>query len=231
MIFPEITSMALQSDGKIVVAGIAFGQTSRDFFVARYNSDGTLDVSFGGGGGLLTDFGENTDDLAASVAVQPDGKIVVAGVQRPESSTGTFLDYDFAVARYTSGGVLDTSFGTGGVVTTDFGATADIAFSMAVQSDGKIVVAGSTVPDESLDLDFALARYNSAASSTPLSAQAASSPPTSTPRPLTSASAWHCSPTARSWWPVLPGSEDRQTSPSCATTAAARWTRALTATE
>jgi len=136
---PDGFSVALQPDGKIVVAGYAGG----DFALARYNSDGALDTSFGSGGKVTTDFGGS--DAGYSVALQPDGKIVVAG----------YAGLDFALARYNSDGALDTSFGTGGKVTTDFSGGRDVGYSVALQPDGKIVVAGYA------GVDFALARYNS----------------------------------------------------------------------
>ena len=77
---------------------------------ARYNSDGSLDTSFGIGGSVVTGLLRGSD-----VVIQPDGKIVVAG-----DSLGPQMNGDFAVARFNSDGSLDTSFGIGGVVTTDF---------------------------------------------------------------------------------------------------------------
>jgi len=132
--------VAIQSDGKIVVAG----RTNADFALVRYNTDGSLDTSFGGDGLVVTDIGINSPDAAFALAIQPDGKIVVAG------NVGA----DIALARYNVNGSLDTSFGIGGVVITDvLPGSADAAFDVAIQSDGKIVVAGST------NADFMIARY------------------------------------------------------------------------
>ncbi len=111
---------------------------------------GDLDASFGMGGVLTTNFG-GTYDWAYGVAVQPDGRIVAAGVS---NAGGT---YDFALARYTADRSLDPTFGNGGTVTTDFGGSYDWAYSLALQPDGKLVVAG--VSDRSGSKDFALARY------------------------------------------------------------------------
>jgi uncharacterized delta-60 repeat protein len=125
--------VAVQSDGKIVVAGGAIdtGSGIFDFAVARYNSNGTLDTSFSGDGKLTTDLGD--DDTAYAVAIQGDGKIVVAG----ESVAGVGL------ARYTSDGSLDSTFGTGGIVTVMAGgAAAYLGSAMTLQSDGKILVSG-----------------------------------------------------------------------------------------
>ena len=129
--------MALQADGKIVVVGDAY-----DFRVARYNPNGSLDTSFGGGGVVVTP----GIGSAYSVAIQADGKIVVAGG-------------GFAVVRYNPNGSLDTTFNGTGIVSTQINNGSSHARSVAIQSDGKIVVAGdnSTGP---FTLAFAIVRYN-----------------------------------------------------------------------
>jgi uncharacterized delta-60 repeat protein len=129
-----------QPDGKIV----AVGSTADDFALARYNPNGSLDTSFSGNGKQTTDFFGS--DEGNGVALQGDGKIVVVG--------GT-VDGDFALARYNPNGSLDTSFSGDGKQTTDFGGFGDEATGVALQGNGRIVVAGSTG-----DGDFALARYN-----------------------------------------------------------------------
>ena len=118
---------------------------------------GDLDPTFGSNGKVKTDFNRN-NDLAYGMALQPDGKVIVAGI----SFAGLSAEGgDFAVARYNTNGTLDTSFGVGGKVTTDFGLT-ETASSVVVQSDGKIIVAGGTYPIfPSSGGQFALARYNS----------------------------------------------------------------------
>jgi uncharacterized delta-60 repeat protein len=108
---------------------------------------GVLDPLFSGDG-KLTDWLSLGDDSVSGVAVQPDGKIVVAG------SSWTVRSDDFAVARYNLDGSLDSTFGTGGKVTTDFGSSYDWAYAVAIQPDGKIVLAGQS------QFDFALVRYN-----------------------------------------------------------------------
>ena len=147
-------SVAVQPDGKIVVAGEANIDGNFDFELVRYNTDGTLDNSFGAGGKVSTDFGLFEQGysyaLAYSLALQPDGKIVLAG----EATFGTFnAQADFALARYNSDGTLDASFGIGGKVTTNVGGGRDAAFSVAIQPDGNIVAGGFA------RFDFALARY------------------------------------------------------------------------
>src|SRR5262245_7025773 len=150
-----VLSVAVQPDGKIVAAGQTLINGSTDFSLVRYNNDGTLDASFGTGGTVTTDVStDGNNDLASSVVVQPNGKIVVAG----QTIISESFDFAFALARYNTDGTLDASFGTGGIVTTDFAASLTQAVSVALQTDGKIVAAGQTFVNGSLD--FALARYN-----------------------------------------------------------------------
>jgi uncharacterized delta-60 repeat protein len=146
----RVYSVAIQSDGKIVVAGVSYTGSSNDFALVRYNTDGSLDTSFDSDGKVTTDFGGGNDQ-AFSVAIQSDGKIVAAGNSRNGN-------WDFALARYNTDGSLDTSFDSGGKVTTDFGGGNDRAYSVAIQSDGKIVAAGYS--SNGSNNDFALARYN-----------------------------------------------------------------------
>jgi len=150
-------SIAVQSNGKIVVAGRAYIGAGFDAALARYESDGMLDASFGTGGKVITDFG-GSNDLVSSVAVQPDGNIVAAG------QANVVRGYGFALARYTSSGTLDASFGAGGIVTTDFGIfdqgfSVAYAASLAVQLDGRMVAAGRAYINGGFH--SGLARYNS----------------------------------------------------------------------
>ncbi|MFN6564474.1 MAG: putative Ig domain-containing protein [Nostoc sp. ChiSLP01] len=145
-------SIAVQDDGKILVAGYSNNGTDDDFAIARYNSDGTLDTTFNTTGKVTTDFNASNDG-SYSIAVQDDGKILVAGY----SNNGT--DDDFAIARYNSDGTLDTTFNTTGKVTTDFNASKEGGNSITVQDDGKILVAGYS--NNGTDDDFAIVRYNS----------------------------------------------------------------------
>lgn len=127
-------AVAAQADGKTVVAGYSVVAGKYQVALARYTVAGALDTSFGSGGRVLTDAGPDHDQ-AYAVAIQPDDKIVVAGW-----TYGT--SFDFLVVRYTATGALDGSFGTGGVVTIPISGDTDIANSLALQSDGKILVAG-----------------------------------------------------------------------------------------
>jgi uncharacterized delta-60 repeat protein len=150
----------VQPDGKIVAAGYArSGNDSNtdNFALARYNPDGSLDQSFGAGGKQITDFFGN-QDVASGLAIQSDGKVVAAGYARHGTDSSTS---DFALARYNQDGTLDQSFGTGGRQTTDFFGHSDQANDMAIQPDGKILLAGFTY--QAVDpstCNFALARYN-----------------------------------------------------------------------
>jgi uncharacterized delta-60 repeat protein len=150
-------AIAIQSNGTIIVAGQAYNpnSSSYDFGLAAYTTNGSLDASFGTGGLQTTDFFGNQDQGVA-IAIQSDGKIVVAGqVYNPG---GTY--YDFGLARYNTDGSPDADFDTDGKLTTDFFNYTDYAFAIAIQSDGKIVVAGQAGDYVSNNDDFALARYN-----------------------------------------------------------------------
>jgi len=141
--FDNWCAIALQANGKIVLAG----DDQNNFIVARLTANGGIDNTFSGDGKLTTNF--NGADGANGVAVQQNGKIVVAGQGGPNS--------DFALARYTSTGTLDNSFGTGGKVTTNFGGL-DLGYAIALQKDGKIVVAGQAIAKGVSGV--AVARYN-----------------------------------------------------------------------
>ncbi len=141
-------SAAIQSNGKIIVAGSYNNGSNSDFLVIRYDTSGNIDNNFGQGGSVNTDF-NNSDDFGSSVAIQSDGRILVAG------SSGS----DFAAARYNTDGSPDNTFGSGGKVTIDFGNSDDLGSSVIVQSDGKIIVAGSS--SNGINFDFSMARLNS----------------------------------------------------------------------
>lgn len=130
-------ALALQADGRILVAGYTTNGTETDFLLLRYNSDGTPDTGFNGSGMVVTPLGGG-NDMATGVAVQGDGGIVVAGT----SWNGT--DNDFAVVRYTSTGGLDTTFNLTGKVVTDFGGHLDESAGGMVLRGSGIVVAGTT---------------------------------------------------------------------------------------
>ncbi|MEO6871951.1 MAG: hypothetical protein ABI233_07000 [Chthoniobacterales bacterium] len=148
--------VAIQSDGKIVVAGFADATASAesaDFALARYDADGTLDTTFGTGGKVTTDFG-GSQDIGRDLAIQADGKILVVGLYQKGS------DSAFALARYTPSGQLDPTFGQGGKVLTHFPGVPQNERSrfIVIQSDQKIVIGGSVVNNATGE-DFALVRY------------------------------------------------------------------------
>ncbi len=152
----EITSIAFDvgtNAGKVLVAGtISSAATNVDFGLARYNADGSLDTSFGGGTGkVTTDFGLNQPERGNALAVQNDGKILIAGSAN---------DYnDFALARYNTDGSLDTSFGGGtGKVVTNL-VEYEHALSLTIQSNDKILVAGKGNDGEG-NAGGILIRYN-----------------------------------------------------------------------
>jgi uncharacterized delta-60 repeat protein len=137
-------SVALQPDGKILLAGSA----GHAFAVARYLSDGTPDTSFDGDGSRTVDFNADTDAVAYSMALQPDGKVVLAGV----AWTGNA--YEMSVARLNPDGGLDTSFEGDGKAMVSAGTwDGSTGFHVLVQPDGRIVVTG----DASVEGDYDLA--------------------------------------------------------------------------
>lgn len=155
------TSVALTSEGKILLAGYSSNGTNPDFALAQFNADGTLDTSFGVGGpegsGLVrTDVGGG--DAAFAMTLQPDGRILAAGY----SSNGA--NDDLTVVRYLADGTLDSAFSPGGadgsgVVRTDILAGNDYVRGIVVLPDGSIVVGGETQNGGVTSL--ALARYSS----------------------------------------------------------------------
>ena len=146
--------IAVQSNGKIVVAGYKCVNEICDAALARYNANGQLDITFSGDGKQITDFAGG-DNGADGLAIQSNGKIVVAGWV----SNGT--GYDFAVYRYNANGNLDNTFSKDGRVRISFGpGRQDSAADLAIQSDGKIVVAGYSSDLNYDNGNFAVARLN-----------------------------------------------------------------------
>ncbi len=152
------SSVVIQPDGKIVVAGGAFPlfTFAGNFEVVRYNPNGSLDRSVGNGGIVTTTFPEGS--YASDVALQTDGKIIAAGTVFVDFIPGESSNTDFALARYNPDGTADTTFGNGGQVSTDFVGLEDDAFSVLIQPDGKIVAVGSA-NNPATYYDFAAVRY------------------------------------------------------------------------
>lgn len=129
--------VALQADGKIVAAGRKTAEVLSDVTMVRYHPDGRVDSLFGNDGIVVTNIRE--EDEAFSIAIQPDGQIILAGFASISASG------DFAVARYNPDGTLDKFFGEGGKVITDIDGVnaSDFIKAMVLLPDGKILVAGN----------------------------------------------------------------------------------------
>ena len=155
--FDVCNAVALQSDGKIVVAGSAHLQGDK-FAMARYNSNGMLDNTFGNRGIVTNSLGIGGGQ-AYALALQPGGKLIVAGWWTCPH-TGRSGDTDPVAARYNADGTRDSTFGTQGVVQTHMG-WHDVAYSLAFDDEGRIIVAGSSWngPSARYDYDFAVQRY------------------------------------------------------------------------
>jgi uncharacterized delta-60 repeat protein len=152
-------SVLALADGRILVAGrISTSLGDDDFLIIRLNSDGTFDFSFGVNGIVTTDLDE--DDSFSNIVLQPDGKIVAAG------SSGVFYpdgdeDYQWIIARYSANGSLDTQFSSDGIVEAFECGGNDSASSVALQSDGEIIVLGSThCGSNGFDSNFGILRLN-----------------------------------------------------------------------
>jgi uncharacterized delta-60 repeat protein len=157
-------SMFIQSDGKIIIAGLRMVYNAVDiysFCTVRYNLDGSMDTTYGTNGILSSYLGTYYSPyrIIQSIILQPDGKFVVAlGKFENNPATPTPNTYDFFIVRFDTAGNYDNTFGNGGIFTTAFYNKYDEAFAMNLQSDNKIVVAGTT--DIGINRDFALIRLN-----------------------------------------------------------------------
>ncbi|MBN4048872.1 hypothetical protein JYU00_01790, partial [bacterium AH-315-N22] len=129
-------AVIIDKNNKILVAGTSDNGSNLDFSLARYNEDGTLDTSFNFDGVVTTQIGSE-DDHAQAIALQANGKIIVGGY------TDSGQDTDFALVRYNSDGGLDQEFGLGGIVVLPIGKGDDTAHTVAVQTDGSILIAGA----------------------------------------------------------------------------------------
>ena len=173
-------SMVLQPDGKILIAGYNYNGSNYDFAVMRLNADGSIDNSFDGDGLKSINVASN-NDYAYAVAVQPDGKILLTGYSYYYTtytccsggwgggcSTCYTYFYSIAVVRLNSDGTLDNAFDGDGIRILDFNSSGQYAYSIAVQPDGKIIIAGYANgalvarlnSNGSLDLSFNGSGYN-----------------------------------------------------------------------
>lgn len=143
----------VQSDGKMVLIGTAYLTSSTNqIAAARLNIDGSLDNTFSDDGIQLIGFGNNSD-WGIDLVIQPNGKILIAGMTSPQGYT------DFSLVRLLSNGSLDASFGTGGFVTTPLNTDSDSPSAMALQSDGKVILVGQVTYDSIDAVKLAAVRY------------------------------------------------------------------------
>jgi uncharacterized delta-60 repeat protein len=150
--FVNMTSVAVQNDGKIVAAG---SHISFKGVIYRYNTDGTTDSTFGKNGEVMTNYGGGYLNSIRNIIIQNDGKILVAGTSLTSSNTSS--PYVLGLARFNADGSLDTGFDGDGTVTTNFGIESGIGnsanYSLNLDTNGKIVVAGGSN-------DYQIARFN-----------------------------------------------------------------------
>jgi len=151
----EARAVLIQPDGRILVAGFAGGQFNSEFVLLRLEADGTPDAGFGTLGIVRTPIGTG-EDVANAMVLAPDGSITLAG-----SAVAADGRRDFALARFTSTGALDASFGAGGIVTTPIGPGDDIAYALTRMPWGRLVAAGSArISTSAGGTDLALVAYN-----------------------------------------------------------------------
>ncbi len=144
--------VAVLPDGKLLVAGHTQPGANENVVLARYNANGTPDLGFGGGTGYVVTAVTTADDRGQDIAVQDDGKIVVAGYNAVGAG-----DSAFTVIRYQGDGQLDTDFGIGGIRSVNLGNGLDVAYDVAIDSQGRIVVVGLSDVDAGAGIDFDMA--------------------------------------------------------------------------
>ena len=146
----EAESVAIQSDGKIVVVGSTDHKPTTDIVLIRYNENGSIDYSFGINGIVITDINSSLD-IGKSIAIQSDGKIIVSGF------THIINKFFMSLLRYDSNGELDPTFGNGGIIVTEINGRRG-KMDMAIQNDGKIILVGPSEVENSHH--FTLLRFN-----------------------------------------------------------------------
>ena len=149
--FNKAHAIQLQPDGKIIVAGNANNNHDSEFAIVRYLQNGLPDSSFGIAGIVRCDI-DTADDIIYNLALQPDGKLIITG------ATQTALNTDFVVARYYPDGTPDSTFNNNGFNIFSFSNDDDEPYSVFIQPDGKIIVAGSSI--ENNNRRFAVARLS-----------------------------------------------------------------------
>lgn len=149
-----VRAICIQSDGKILLSGITETSGGTRFAIVRYNSNGTLDVTFGTGGKVVTTIMGFADEIQ-DMEIQTDGKIIVGG----NTFNSDFSISKFVIARYNSNGTLDNTFNGTGYTILDFGATMyNELQSIKIQTDGKILAGGYSYDTLVLNADFSLLR-------------------------------------------------------------------------
>ncbi len=153
------SSIVVDSNGKIVVAGYSFNGSDNDMVVWRFNANGTLDNSFGNNGIVVHNSaaGGNGDDIGKSVAIDSSGKVLVTGLSKNING-----DYDMVVLRFNADGTLDNSFGNNGIVVhndASGGNGNDRGYSISIDSQGKIIVTGNSMNSNGND-DMAVWKLN-----------------------------------------------------------------------
>jgi uncharacterized delta-60 repeat protein len=159
-----INVIAILSDSKILAAGYTGNGNSSDITLIRYNDDGRLDTTFlGSGATVIKNPSENNINAATDMAIQPDGKIVVVGYVGYDGveKSRTVRYRNFALLRFNPEGILDNDFGSNGMATVPISGIENIATAVAIQTDGKIIIGGSTRKAQDSASEFVLVRYNS----------------------------------------------------------------------
>lgn len=150
-----VNGLKIQPDGKILVSGMVVNNLggNGDFALVRLDINGNLDSGFGNNGRVITNSGSTEE--ANSIEILPDGKIILSGIFYYNGNANEII----AIAKYTSGGVLDTTYGNKGQVFTNFGNSSPkiFAFSSVLQTDGKLLVIGFA---KNTTADFFITRYN-----------------------------------------------------------------------
>jgi uncharacterized delta-60 repeat protein len=149
----NINDAKMQSDGKIVVSGYSYSNANGGYnsLIARFEANGTLDTTYGTNGYTIKDVDSNSEDQNIALLLQPDGKAISCG------RVNTGGTYYFSILRYTTSGILDTTFSNDGILLTSFGTSWSFGTGLALQPDGKLVVSGYY--DDLYD-DIAVARYH-----------------------------------------------------------------------
>ena len=143
--------LAIDSSGKILVSGYGNSGTGDDLLLLRYNTNGTLDTSFGTSGRTAVDLGTASVDIGGKLVLDAQGRILVVGTDTTNN--------EIAVTRLTTAGALDATFGSGGIATTSSLSGSFAGANLTLQNDGKIVVVGTS--NNGTDQDFAVLRFNS----------------------------------------------------------------------